>query len=697
MMAIIKAQTDALTEKIEVVQHNVKSDIKNAVDPLIVRQDNLEAKTTKQYEDMTKQYQDMTKQYEDMTKQITHIKESMVHPEPQPIPNPLTLPSAAPTYAQSVVAGSHATTTSHRTIPPPAPQPSPSDGSFMGIIHKAERTIGFQPIYASDIDDICRIHSTNDTNEAMKLLVIEFLRFEMKNSVTKLENIVCVFPPAKPDWNTLYAEFDTKSAAQTVYHFTKYLRDRHHKVTMYVPHLFYDQFNHLSSLAYKYRLPPNVHKTRVKFGNKDMFLQVKPPGGQAWKVVHVPDLPPLTLQASSPDISVSPSPAPGRARLSSTKRCALSPIDDRHPKVPRPNLTPNSPSDIGEHAMEASEDGEDAPSVGAAGQSVIRERFLTFSDHELATLSPVNKQSRSYICNQCKVAFATQYHLTIHLCCPSPSRVGSQNTTIITDMIGSTPCPLSPIPQLDGPLSPPGSPSLSTLSPLCTAPLTIPPPPRSQGSSFPPGQTSQNKRPVNYSLDRKKQLNRLTKDAKIDDFEISVSPVAHNVTIKCSAGFYSQVVLETFANMSLQYRNQVDGVSIQCCKTEERVDTSGAIVGVLITFDLNYLNKQRREFIGTVQVHLHHTTRRVQLQGSSLVHDKVRAPVWFVDSFLKGVFNHVANLKAVNITSFNNAVLNVLTAHIQKISGQSKCGVCVSLLGKRSIPEHCLTCNNLFP
>ena len=124
-----------------------------------------------------------------------------------------------------------------------------------------------------------------------------------------------VFPPVKCDWNPLYAEFDTLANAQLVYRYTRFLRHKDHRVTMYVPHTHFAQFEHLGHIAHKYCLPPNIHKTRIKFGNQDLYLQVKPPGSHVWQVVNVPDLPPLTLQQQPPPaLSLSPNLAPGRPR-----------------------------------------------------------------------------------------------------------------------------------------------------------------------------------------------------------------------------------------------------------------------------------------------------------------------------------------------------------------------------------------------
>ena len=190
----------------------------------------------------------------------------------------------------------------------------------------------------------------------MKLLIIEYLKFEMKNNVTELSNILKVFPPAKPDWNTLYAEFDSHATTQTVYWYTRFLKDKEHKVTMYVPHNFWAQFDHLSNIAHKYRVPPSVHKTKIRFGQKDMFLQVKPLGSHTWHVLHVPDLPTLTLQNHLPDMSISPSLAPGRSRSTAPKRPASSPASIRDPKA----LRSDSPHTGNNGGVEETENDDDA-------------------------------------------------------------------------------------------------------------------------------------------------------------------------------------------------------------------------------------------------------------------------------------------------------------------------------------------------
>ena len=244
---------------------------------------------------------------------LTHL-----HPLPGHPPHPLPARVARSSQAQG------------------ATEPS----TMLDIIDTAERTIGFKPIHKSDLAEICRIHNINDEQEGMKLLIMEYLKFEMKNSVTLPENIVRVFPPSKPEWDTLYAEFDTTATTSTVYRYTRFLRDNHLKVFMYVPHMFYGQFNHLSNIAHKYRLPPSSHKTRIKFGRENMYLQVKAPGAHVWQVVQVHNLPPLSSQHHSPELDVSPTPAPGRNRENGNKRAAsTSPQSLRSMKAHKPNAS----------------------------------------------------------------------------------------------------------------------------------------------------------------------------------------------------------------------------------------------------------------------------------------------------------------------------------------------------------------------
>ena len=166
----------------------------------------------------------------------------------------------------------------------------------------------------------------------------------------------------------------------------------------------------------------------------------------------------------------------------------------------------------------------------------------------------VNINYQLYQFNQCSLVCSSDYHLYNHPCTTHAYEEYSDD--IFPHSENYPPGPgniyplyadveLSPIPQLDGPCSPHQSLSLN------------------YGPAQP--QNQPNIRQAKYSL-----------DTRLEDYEISVRPIAHNVTIKCSTGFYTQLVLPSFTSITLQYYNQVDGVIIRCSKIEGQIDGIGA-------------------------------------------------------------------------------------------------------------------------
>ena len=301
----IQERSEDLAKFSEVIKASVRDEVRDALDPITKRQEAFEVSSKERQE----AFEVSTKeQFHDMAKEIADLKKIVANPNRSEPPPPHYPPSTAlhPSTDAGVSAPADITT------------------NLSDVIEKAERTVGFQPLYEEDVKEICRVHNITDTELAMKMLVLEYLKFEMKNTDTQLSNIVRVFHPVKNNWNTLYAEFDTRVTTRNVYGFTRFLRDSQHRVSKYIPHVFYDQFDHLSKLAYRYRLPPSNHKTRINFGTANMFLQVKPPGSAVWQVVPVDDLPPLNSREHPPYLSLSPTPAPGRRPSSVSKRAASS-------------------------------------------------------------------------------------------------------------------------------------------------------------------------------------------------------------------------------------------------------------------------------------------------------------------------------------------------------------------------------------
>ena len=174
---LIAGQTETLTkmrvqeraedlDKIsDMIQTSVKKQITDAIDPIVKRQDDFETRTNSNYEAMAKEF--------------AHLKKSLENPKP----------------IQTQNQPDHSADLGPQPTQPTPANPTPgSDLPLWDTVEKAERTVGFQPLYKSDVEEICRVHNLEDVQQGMKLLILEYLKFEMKNSVTELENILKVFP-----------------------------------------------------------------------------------------------------------------------------------------------------------------------------------------------------------------------------------------------------------------------------------------------------------------------------------------------------------------------------------------------------------------------------------------------------------------------------------------------------------------------
>ena len=138
----------------------------------------------------------------------------------------------------------------------------------------------------------------------------------------------------------LYAQFKSQSDIDIIYRHVSKLKTAEHKVSFYAPFTHQDQLKHLSSLAYRYRFPENPAnekcKTRIKFGVKDLVLQVKPISSRYWSTIQVKDLPPIRSISTYASVASSP-PPPGRRRheASNKRGASSSPQAQSNAKDPR--------------------------------------------------------------------------------------------------------------------------------------------------------------------------------------------------------------------------------------------------------------------------------------------------------------------------------------------------------------------------
>ena len=221
-------------------------------------------------------------------------------------------------------------------------------------------------------------------------------------------------------------------------------------------------------------------------------------------------------------------------------------------------------------------------------------------------------------------------------------------------------------------------------------------PPPQPLSSARPGSGSQsraeNVRTAPYNLNRDKQVSKLLSDAAIDDFTINVSPTEQNINIVCSTGFYSLVVLPTFSKVSVGYTTTAANVDIHCNDITGKVDSSKSNVNTVVFFKLNSTSSRTNN----VTITLHHTVRKVQVQGSSIMNNNIRANVWFLENVLLGFFTEMSAAKSLDISQLNTLVSNVVANHLQKRSSQLKCLACDIPFTGRSQYEQCPTCYHHF-
>ena len=242
---------------------------------------------------------------------------------------------------------------------------------------------------------------------------------------------------------------------------------------------------------------------------------------------------------------------------------------------------------------------------------------------------------------------------------------------------------ISDISQLDG---------LDDITITVSSPFAVPDQSKVLPGRIPPHSNQLLSR--DYTLRQSKQLSRLADDTVLEDFEITGSPVAHNVNIKCSTGFYSMVVLPAFSTITYQYRNLVDNMLIKVDSIKGHFDNANSNVAAVIVFSLQ--NKDGGNE-GKVTMQLHHTTRLLQFQGSSLIHGNIRAPVWFVDHIVKDIFNYLASEKCVDISNFNPKVCEILGTKTKvKTKCKQLCPACTAPVDRRSNPEVCNQCQQIF-
>ena len=197
----------------------------------------------------------------------------------------------------------------------------------------------------------------------------------------------------------------------------------------------------------------------------------------------------------------------------------------------------------------------------------------------------------------------------------------------------------------------------------------------------------------NFALNKEKQMENLAGDAKLSDFKKKINDDDKNVSIQCSAAFYDAVAKPVLCGLNQGTILTVGNIPIHCNHIDHNRDSSGYEYNRVLHI---ILGGGAQPNIGKVTVHLHHTKRHVQMQGSAKMPDGNFAPVWFLNSFIKDRFVSLAKLKHYDITAINKMVKAIFENTKESVRAGKNCCQCSRQFSSNSRPTKCIYCNQLF-
>ena len=211
-------------------------------------------------------------------------------------------------------------------------------------------------------------------------------------------------------------------------------------------------------------------------------------------------------------------------------------------------------------------------------------------------------------------------------------------------------------------------------------------------------------RSSNYTLNHEKQTMKIVKDASKNDYDISINNDDQNATIRCSSGFYLQVAKPCFTTIKTGSVFTKAAISITLDDVKITHDKNRTEASRLLHFSFmsNLLG------CGGVTIHLHHSTRTNQIQGSHVMPTKDRSPVWFINTIVLPKFKDLAKAKQFAIKATNSTVLDI-NSRKEKTStspttslptnpdqGDNTCNNCQQIFDTKSRPSKCNNCEKFF-
>ena len=335
--AQVAKRLDGLVDEIALsVKAGVKKEIKEAVEPLIDRQDKAEKETEAANAKIDRLAEELSKIRTEMAKSDGRNRETW-----------------ASKVAESGGVGDIRLPEGwrarrHTPQCPDSSRMEDKNEKVKKIIREAKRIVGMKPIDKAHVLHTMRRNEELDKDmdedkrweEAMDETVKSFLKYEMKMKKEDIEElkIVKIFPPAKPEWNILYVELESKEMVNFMMGFTQYMRRDVKKdrpsIEKYIPKELFARYSAVEKEAFEIRKLSNFKSaTNVSFGETDLILKTRSkdiqPGGTRtpWHQVqpvilpkHLPEFE-LRLESTAPRTLRSPKLAPGRPPLTPEQGC----------------------------------------------------------------------------------------------------------------------------------------------------------------------------------------------------------------------------------------------------------------------------------------------------------------------------------------------------------------------------------------
>ena len=196
---------------------------------------------------------------------------------------------------------------------------------------------------------------------------------------------------------------------------------------------------------------------------------------------------------------------------------------------------------------------------------------------------------------------------------------------------------------------------------------------------------------VSYQLNKQRQVSKLVRDTNIADYDIVANDDDRNVCIQCSVGFYEAVAKPALSSLSTGFSVIISGISIRCLLVRKTQDKNSSMQGLLLRFEIS--GPDIHPGAASLAVHLHFTSRKIQLQGGASMPDGSKAPVWFTEFILKPMFISQAKAKNYDISKINNLVKGLGTNELKSKQSQQNCYHCKKAFSGKARPVPCTRCS----